>query len=96
MTYVTGIIHREDIRDDDWILIYEWQLKYALTLNCEIGRSEARKAFGEAKVQGGAARYVRRKDYGAVRALEQCVKPIHHLPAYAFPAGDTEIEVTNE
>lgn len=93
----SGIIKHEDVRDDDWICIYDWQLKYALVLNCEIGRSHPRKVFGDGpNVQGTPARYVRRKDYGALRALEQCVGPKFSIPAYAWPATDTEIEIVDE
>ncbi len=97
ITMTSGIIRHKDIQPDDWIAIYDWQLKYALVLNCEIGRSYAAKVYGNVpSVRGTPARYVRRKDHAAVIALQQCISPIFYCPVYAFPATDTDIEIVDE
>lgn len=92
----SGIIHHEDIRDDDWIMLFPRQFECAQVLHCQCGRAPVSKIqnVGD-RDPPGYVFFIRREDHVAVRALCAVLGKPTGETAYGFRADDPDIELAH-
>lgn len=89
----SGIIHHEDVRDDDWLwLVRQQQVDIGMDLGCVLGISREKSLHrGPGKPLNW---FARRKDFEAITIIEVGLgmNVEFCMSTYGFAATDTDIE----